>query len=117
MTTFETYPECLTALRGGRIDAVTTDNVILGGYEAQDPNNLDLVGGLFTFEPYGIGIRKGNASLTKAINDVLADLKKSGEYAKLHEKWLKKPLPADFNQWYDMPADKAAEQFANQKVG
>jgi putative glutamine transport system substrate-binding protein len=117
VVTFETYPECLTALRGGRVDAVTTDNVILGGFEAQDPSNLDLVGGLFTFEPYGIGIRKGNASLTKAINDVLADLKKSGEYAKLHEKWLKKPLPSDFNQWYDMPADKAADQFANQKVG
>ena len=117
VVTFETYPECLTALRGGRVDAVTTDNVILGGYEAQDPSQLELVGGLFTFEPYGIGIRKGNASLTKAINDTLADLKKSGEYAKLHEKWLKKPLPGDFNQWYDMPADKAADQFEHQKVG
>jgi len=117
VVTFETYPECLTALRGGRVDAVTTDNVILGGFEAQDPNNLELVGGLFTFEPYGIGIRKGNASLVKAINDTLADLKKSGEYAKLHEKWLKKPLPADFNKWYEMPAAAAAEQFANQKVG
>ena len=117
VVTFETYPECLTALRGGRVDAVTTDNVILGGYEAQDPNNLELVGGLFTFEPYGIGIRKGNASLVKAINDTLADLKKSGEYAKLHEKWLKKPLPGDFNKWYEMPAATAAEQFANQKVG
>jgi len=117
VTTFETYPECLTALRGGRIDAVTTDNVILGGYEAQDPNNLDLVGGLFTFEPYGIGIRKGNASLAKAINDTLADLKKSGEYAKIHEHWLKKKVPADFDKWYDMPAATAAEQFDKQKPG
>src|ERR1700736_4227297 len=88
VVTFETYPECLTALRGGRVDAVTTDNVILGGFEAQDPTSLDLVGGLFTFEPYGIGIRKGNASLVKAINDTLDELKKSSEYAKIHEKWL-----------------------------
>jgi putative glutamine transport system substrate-binding protein len=117
VVTFETYPECLTALRGGRVDAVTTDNVILGGFQAQDPNNLELVGGLFTFEPYGIGIRKGNASLTKAINETLADLKKSGEYAKLHQNWLKKPLPSDFNDWYDMPAATAAEKFANQKPG
>jgi putative glutamine transport system substrate-binding protein len=117
VVTFETYPECLTALRGGRVDAVTTDNVILGGYEAQDPNNLDLVGGLFTFEPYGIGIRKGNASLAKAINDTLADLKKSGEYAKLHQQWLKKTVPGDFDKWYGMPAATAAEQFANQKPG
>jgi putative glutamine transport system substrate-binding protein len=117
VTTFETYPECLTALRGGRIDAVTTDNVILGGYEAQDPNNLDLVGGLFTFEPYGIGIRKGNATLAKAINDTLADLKKNGEYAKIHKRWLKKTVPADFDKWYDMPAATAAEQFDKQKPG
>lgn len=115
--TFETYPECLTALRGGRVDAVTTDNVILGGYEAQDPNNLELVGGLFTFEPYGIGIRKGNASLTKAINDTLADLKRSGEYAKMHQRWLKKNVPPDFDKWYDMPAATAAEQFDKQKPG
>src|SRR4030081_1375913 len=117
VVTFETYPECLTALRGGRVDAVTTDNVILGGFEAQDPNNLDLVGGLFTFEPYGIGIRKGNASLTKAINDTLAELKKSGEYAKIHQRWLKKNVPADFDKWYDMPAATAAEQFDTQKPG
>jgi len=117
VVTFETYPECLTGLRGGRVDAVTTDNVILGGYEAQDPANLELVGGLFTFEPYGIGIRKGNASLVKAINDTLADLKKSGEYAKIHQQWLKKPLPGDFNAWYDMPAATAAEKFQDQKPG
>jgi putative glutamine transport system substrate-binding protein len=117
VTLFETYPECLTALRGGRVDAVTTDNVILGGYEAQDPNNLDLVGGLFTFEPYGIGIRKGNASLVKAINDTLEDLKKSGEYAKIHQRWLKKNVPSDFDKWYDMPAATAAEQFDKQKPG
>src|ERR1700736_2579552 len=117
VVTFETYPECLTALRGGRVDAVTTDNVILGGFEAQDPTSLDLVGGLFTFEPYGIGIRKGNASLVKAINDTLDELKKSSEYAKIHEKWLKKPLPGDFNKWFGMPAATAAEQFADQKPG
>ncbi len=117
VVTFETYPECLTGLRGGRVDAVTTDNVILGGYEAQDPANLELVGGLFTFEPYGIGIRKGNASLVKAVNDALADLKRSGEYAKIHQQWLKKPLPSDFNAWYDMPAATAAEKFNDQKPG
>jgi putative glutamine transport system substrate-binding protein len=117
VVTFETYPECVTGLRGGRVDAVTTDNVILGGFEAQDPTNLELVGGLFTFEPYGIGIRKGNASLAKAINDTLTDLKKDGEYAKLHEKWLRKKLPSDYDKWYGMPAETAAEQFANQKPG
>ena len=114
---FETYPECVTALRGGRVDAVTTDNVILGGFEAQDPTKLALVGGLFTFEPYGIGIRKGNESLVKAINETLADLKKTGEYQKIHEKWLGRKVPADFQEWFGMPAAAAGEKFASQKPG
>jgi putative glutamine transport system substrate-binding protein len=118
VVTFETYPDCLTGLRNGRIDAITTDNVILGGYEEQDPANLALVGGLFTFEPYGIGIKQGNATLVKAINDTLAEMKKTGEYQKLHEKWLHRPVPADFNDWFGMPADKAGAQWAaSQKPG
>jgi ABC-type amino acid transport substrate-binding protein len=72
---------------------------------------------LFTFEPYGIGIRKGNASLVKAINDTLEELKKNGEYAKIHQRWLKKNVPADFDKWYDMPAATAADQFDKQKPG
>ncbi|GAC1545513.1 MAG: glutamine ABC transporter substrate-binding protein GlnH [Candidatus Velthaea sp.] len=117
VVTFETYPECLTGMRGGRIDAVTTDNVILGGYEAQDPKGLELVGGLFTFEPYGIGVKKENDSLLKLVNDTLDDLKKSGQYQKIHKTWLKRGVPNDFNEWYDMPAAAAAEKFANQKAG
>src|SRR5471030_46923 len=112
VVTFETYPECLTGLRGGRIDAVTTDNVILGGYQEQDPANLDLVGGLFTFEPYGIGIKKDNVTLVKAVNDTLADLKKSGQYQKMHAAWLHRPVPADFNEWFGMSPEKAGEQWA-----
>ncbi|MFN2459793.1 MAG: transporter substrate-binding domain-containing protein [Candidatus Velthaea sp.] len=117
VVTFETYPECLTGLRGGRIDAVTTDNVILGGYEAQDPANLELAGGLFTFEPYGIGVKKGNATLLRAINDTLGELKRSGEYQKMHQAWLKRGVPNDFNDWYGMPAAAAGEKFATQKPG
>ena len=61
----ESYPECFTALRGGRVDAVTTDNVLLFGMQQQDPANFKLTGGQFTFEPYGIGIAKGNAALDR----------------------------------------------------
>jgi aspartate/glutamate/glutamine transport system substrate-binding protein len=117
VVTFETYPDCLQGLRSGRVDAVTTDDTILTGFEQQDPANLTLVGGLFSFEPYGIGFKQGNVALEKAVNDTLADLQKSGDYEKMHEKWLKKPLPPDFKSWFGMSPQAAADKFASQVRG
>lgn len=117
VVTFETYPECLTGLRGGRVDAVTTDNTILQGYAAQDPANLAIVGGLFTFEPYGAGLRLGNASLQRAVDAALADIKKSGEYANLHQKWLHEAVPPLVNAAYGMSPADAAAKWQDQKPG
>lgn len=116
VVTFETYPECLTGLRNGRVDAITTDNVLLYGFEAQDPNNLDVVGGTFTYEAYGAGFKLGNTSLEKAVNQALTDIRKSGEYEKLHVLWLKKPVPADIASWYGQSPQAAAEEFAKAKA-
>jgi len=115
--TFETYPECLTGLRGGRVDAVTTDNTILQGYEGQDPANLAIVGGLFTFEPYGAGLKLGNTSLQKAIDAALDDIKKSGEYDKIHEKWLHGIVPPAVNAAFGMSPEAAAAKWQDQKPG
>ncbi len=110
----ESYPECFTALRGGRADAVTTDNVLLFGLQQQDPANYKLTGGQFTFEPYGIGIAKGNVALARAVNATLARMASDGSYAKVHAKWLHDGPPSDWRTWYNEPSDKAAEQFATQ---
>jgi putative glutamine transport system substrate-binding protein len=117
VVTFETYPECLTGLRGGRVDAVTTDNTILQGYEGQDPANLAIVGGLFTFEPYGAGIKLGNTSLQKAIDAALEDIKKSGDYDKIHQKWLHGIVPPAVNSAFGMSPEDAAAKWQDQKPG
>jgi putative glutamine transport system substrate-binding protein len=110
----EGYPECFTALRGGRVDAVTTDNVLLFGMQQQDPANFKLTGGQFTFEPYGIGIAKGNAALAAAVNTTLARLARDGSYVKIHTAWLKEAPPSDWRSWFNESPDKAADQFATQ---
>ncbi len=114
VTLFESYTECLSSLRNGRVDAITTDNVLLEGFRQQDPENLKLTGGLFTFEPYGLGIRKGNTELQKAVNEALKNMQDNGEYAKIHQKWLKEPLPKDFKEWYGTSAQEAAQKFEEQ---
>jgi len=112
--TFDGYTPCYQALLEGRTDAITTDNTILIGFRNQNPKELKMVGGLFTFEPYGIGIAKGNDTLIKAINDALASIGNDGTFAKIHQKWLNEPLPSNWKTWYGEPAEKAADEFANQ---
>lgn len=88
---FENYSEAFTALKAGQGDVLTTDNAILYGMEKQDAN-YEVVGKIFTDEPYGIAVRKGETELTKVINELLKEMKASGEYDKLYEKWIgKKP--------------------------
>lgn len=88
---FDNYQDAFTALKTGKGDALTTDDSILYGMAAQD-SNYEVVGKPFTDEPYGIAVQKGNSEVVKAINDTLAELKSSGEYDKIYEKWIgKKP--------------------------
>ncbi|WP_445322388.1 transporter substrate-binding domain-containing protein [Paenibacillus sp. IHBB 10380] len=83
----ENYQDAFTALKAGKGDALTTDNAILLGMQQQDPNYV-LVGGTFTDEPYGIAIRKGDNEFVTTVNDLLKELKDTGEYDKLYEQWM-----------------------------
>ena len=76
---FDSYSEGVTAMLNKRCDAVTTDDIILMGFASQN-KDLKLVGGQFTFEPYGIGIKKGSAEMVELANSVLAELKASGQW-------------------------------------
>jgi len=72
-TEFDTYSQCVEALKSGQVDAVTTDQAILIGYAAQEPDSLKVVGEPFTTEKYGIGLKKGDTALRHFINKTLTD--------------------------------------------
>lgn len=84
---YENYAEAFTALKSKKGDALTTDNSILLGMQKED-TNFKLVGGLFTDEPYGIAIRKGDVEMLKVVNETLSEMKSSGEYDKIYENWF-----------------------------
>jgi len=77
---FDTYDKCRDALKSGQVDAVTTDNVILLGYIAKDESSFKLAGQVFTTEPYGIGVPKGDNALRTFINDVLEKIYRDGRW-------------------------------------
>lgn len=80
------YSDCLEPLRNGQVDALTTDNVILSGYVAQNEGDFKLAGDPFTEEPYGIGLKKGDDEFRTFINDVIEDSFENDEWADAWEK-------------------------------
>ena len=80
--TFDKYSLCVEAMKDGRVDAVTTDNIILLGFINDDPANLKLVGKPFTTEPYGIGVKKDDTAFRAFINDTLEKAFKDGSWKK-----------------------------------
>ncbi|HWC24035.1 MAG TPA: glutamate ABC transporter substrate-binding protein [Flexivirga sp.] len=72
---YDTYSACAEALASGSIDAMTTDDAILAGYsnQAAYKDKFKLVGGTFSEENYGIGLKKGSPDCNK----VAAAIKKT----------------------------------------
>jgi len=81
---FAGYDECVSAMQTGQAQALTTDNVILTGYVAENEGEFKLVGEQFTEEPYGIGITKGDVAMCEFVNDALASAAEEGYY---EESW------------------------------
>ncbi|SBS74742.1 glutamate ABC transporter substrate-binding protein [uncultured Microbacterium sp.] len=70
---FDKYSECVEAMKNGQVDAVTTDEAILLGYAAQDPDNLKVTGEVFSEERYGVGIKKGDTAFVEYVNTLFTD--------------------------------------------
>ncbi len=83
----DSYSECLELLQNESVDAVSTDDVILTGMIIQD-DRLEIVGDELTTEPYGAGIKQGDAELKEFVDGVIADYKSDGRWAKAYDKWV-----------------------------
>ena len=83
----ESETDCLVMLEQGQVDAISTDNAILQGLRAQDPNTK-IVGDTFTQEPYGMAISKAHPEFTAFVNGVLANERADGAWAMIYARWL-----------------------------
>jgi glutamate transport system substrate-binding protein len=79
---FDSYSKCLPLLEKGQVDAVTTDDIILAGYAAQDQNagKFKVVGKTFSTEPYGIGLKKDDKEGCEKVNEILKAAAADGTY-------------------------------------
>jgi polar amino acid transport system substrate-binding protein len=87
--------DCLVALQEGRVDAISSDDAILLGFRAQDPDTK-IVGPRLAPEPYGMAIAKGHPEFVRFVNGVLDGMRTDGGWAAIHRRWLGRltPTPA-----------------------
>ena len=89
------HSDSFLLLESGRADAFVMDGQILAGLisKAKNPADLKIVGEPLSVEPIGIMYRKDDPAFKKAVDDSVRALAKSGEVAKLYDKWFMQPIP------------------------
>jgi ABC-type amino acid transport substrate-binding protein len=84
------HAEGIAALENGSADAYASDRVILIGLAmtSKDPAKLAISDQYFSYEPYGLMLRRGDPDFRLAVNRVLARLYRSGEIVPIYERWF-----------------------------
>jgi ABC-type amino acid transport substrate-binding protein len=84
---FDSYAAAVEALKAGQVQAVTADNGTLTQYAQTNPE-LAVVGGLFTQEPYAVGLPAHDSYFQQLVNATLQGLKVNGIYDSLYQRWF-----------------------------
>jgi len=77
-------------LNEGDIDAFASDQIVLIGQviESLDPKRYSLVTETFSYEPYGLVVRRNDADFRLVANRAIVQLYRSGQHIQLFNKWI-----------------------------
>jgi len=87
VVTLPGIPDCMVELQRGRVAAVSSDDVILAGLAAQDPQTK-VVGRPLAHALYAIGMSPGAPDLVRFVNAVLERARTDGSLAASDQRWL-----------------------------
>ncbi|WP_045309439.1 glutamate ABC transporter substrate-binding protein [Lentzea aerocolonigenes] len=82
MVEYAKFSDCVTALLAQNVDAVTTDDVLLAGYAAQNPELLRVVGDPFSKEEYGVGLHRDDPTSKAKVQAALQKMIDTGAWRK-----------------------------------
>lgn len=104
------HADSFLLLDSGRADAFVMDGQILAGNiaTAKNPADFKIVGEVLSVEPIAIMIRKDDAAMKKLSDDTIKALIKSGELAKMYDKWFVQPIPPK-NTKVGLPVSEATK--------
>jgi glutamate/aspartate transport system substrate-binding protein len=104
------HSDSFLLLESGRADAFVMDGQILAGNIAKSkaPADYKIVGEVLAVEPIAIMLRKDDPAFKKAVDDSIKAMMKSGDVAKLYDKWFMQPI-APANTKVGLPASDATK--------
>lgn len=84
------HGEGFLALDTDRVDAYSTDHILLFGLKAKakNPDEYAVVGDFLSFDPYGIMIPRDDDDFRLVGETAIAELSRSGELDTLYDKWF-----------------------------
>ncbi len=104
------HADSFLLLESGRADAFVMDGQILAGLVSKSKNPADfrIVGEVLSVEPIACMLRKDDPAFKKAVDDSIKNMIKSGELAKLYDKWFMQPIPPS-NTKVGLPLSEATK--------
>ena len=109
------HSDSFLLLESGRADAFVMDGQILAGLisKAKNPGDYAIVGEPLSVEPIAIMYRKDDPAFKKLVDDSVRAMAKSGEVAKLYDKWFMQPIPPGNTKVNLPPSDATKAAWAN----
>ena len=104
------HADSFLLLESGRADAFVMDGQILAGNisKSKNPADFKIVGEVLNVEPIACMLRKDDAAFKKAVDDSIKGMIKSGDLAKLYDKWFMQPIPPS-NTKVGLPLSQATK--------
>jgi ABC-type amino acid transport substrate-binding protein len=90
VVTVETLDIGMEMLSKGEVDAVAGDQIGLIGklMQHRDPQSFTMSQDMYSYEPYGLIVKRGDPDFRLAANRALARLYRTGQYKALYNKWF-----------------------------
>ncbi|MFO1398393.1 MAG: transporter substrate-binding domain-containing protein [Burkholderiales bacterium] len=119
------HADSFLLLESGRADAFVMDGQILAGLVSKSKNPADykILGEVLSVEPIACMMRKDDPAFKTAVDNSIKAMVKSGELAKMYDKWFMQPIPPAntkvglplsdaTKQAWNNPNDKPMEEYA-----
>ncbi|MCG8509258.1 MAG: amino acid ABC transporter substrate-binding protein [Rhodospirillales bacterium] len=89
------HAEGFLALETDRVDAYSTDHILLFGLisKAKSPADYEVVGRFLSFDPYALMLPRDDSAMRLLVNKTLAGLFRSGEILDIYNKWFMEDIP------------------------
>ena len=107
------HDESLHQLLDGQADVMVLDDVLLKGLllgrSERDAYAVVMLEDNFAAEPYGLMLRRNDPGFKRLVDDTLVGLMRSGEFARIYDKWFVNPIPPSGKR-LDLPMSDLLKQ-------